>query len=251
MRQQQSGTTPICIFDPIQYHGLAAWLLLRRGEVRSEKDARRMPMLQTIGISLALMMMSSGAIAKTPDKSSAHHPAQPAGAKFGKTHAKPGKTIAAWCRSGRRQHGRSASHHAASVHHRSTVPAGGAPDALYEPTRAIGPRQVGRAAWYGLVGGRTASGEVLDTVSATAAHRSLPLNSYARVTNLDTGRSIVVKINDRGPHSRQFIIDLSPGAAEALDMRRTGVASVIVEPVTAETGPTFAVYRGPNVGVTQ
>ncbi len=146
---------------------------------------------------------------------------------------------------------RSASHHATSTRHRSTVATDGAPDALYGPTRTSGPREVGRAAWYGLVGGRTATGERLDTVSATAAHRSLPLNSYARVTNLDTGRSVVVKINDRGPHSRQFIIDLSPGAAEALDMRRTGVASVIVDPVTAEPGPTFAVYRGSNVGVTQ
>jgi rare lipoprotein A len=100
--------------------------------------------------------------------------------------------------------------------------------------------EVGTAAWYNWVGARTASGEILDTVTATAAHRSLPLASYARVTNLDTGRSVVVKINDRGPWRRRFIIDLSPRAAEAIDVIRTGVAAVIVEPVTPEPGPTDA-----------
>jgi rare lipoprotein A len=252
MRRQQSGTTPICIFDPIQYHGSAARLLLRRGEVRSKKETRRMPMRQTIGISLALLMMSTGAIAKSPDKTAAHHPADPATAKSGKSAIKHIRHAVLPCRSAqRRQQGRQVAQHAAPHRQRAAVPAGGAPDALYGATRATGPRQVGVAAWYGLVGGRTASGERLDTVSATAAHRSLPLYSYARVTNLESGRSVVVKINDRGPHSRQFIIDLSPGAAEAIDMRRAGTANVIIEPVTSEPRATVAVYRGPGIAAAQ
>jgi rare lipoprotein A len=93
------------------------------------------------------------------------------------------------------------------------------------------------AAWYNLVGSRTSTGEFLDTVTATAAHRTLSLGTFARVTNLETGRSVVVRINDRGPHVRRFIIDLSPKAADELDMRRAGVASVVIEPVS---GPTEA-----------
>ena len=89
----------------------------------------------------------------------------------------------------------------------------------------------GKAAWYNLVGRLTANGEILDTVTATAAHRTLPLASYAKVTNSDNGRSIVVKINDRGPYTRGRILDLSPRAADALDMKRVGVAAVVVEPL--------------------
>jgi rare lipoprotein A len=78
--------------------------------------------------------------------------------------------------------------------------------------------QFGKASWYDFVGGQTASGETLDTQTATAAHRSLPLASYAKVTNLDNRRSVIVKINERGPHIRGRIIDLSPRAADALAM---------------------------------
>ena len=81
------------------------------------------------------------------------------------------------------------------------------------------------------MGRLTANGEILDTVTATAAHRTLPLASYAKVTNIDNGRSIVVKINDRGPYTRGRILDLSPRAADALDMKRVGVAAVVVEPL--------------------
>jgi rare lipoprotein A len=76
------------------------------------------------------------------------------------------------------------------------------------------------------VGKQAASGEILDT--ATAAHRSLPLGSYAKVTNLDSGRSVIGKINDWGPYTCGRIIDLSPRAADALDMKRAGVAAVVV-----------------------
>jgi len=97
--------------------------------------------------------------------------------------------------------------------------------------RSTGTSLVGKAARYNRVGKRTASGEILDTVTATAAHRSLPLASHAKVTNLDNGRSVVVKINDRGPYARGRILDLSPRAADALDMKRAGVVAVAVEPL--------------------
>ncbi|MGH7088452.1 MAG: septal ring lytic transglycosylase RlpA family protein [Stellaceae bacterium] len=97
--------------------------------------------------------------------------------------------------------------------------------------RPSGALEFGKASWYGLVGNRTASGEVLDVVTPTAAHRVLPLGSCARVTDLDNGRSIIVEINDRGPFRPRFIIDLSPLAAEELGMRRKGVAAVAVEPI--------------------
>ena len=118
---------------------------------------------------------------------------------------------------------------------------------------ATGAPQIGQAAWYDLVGYRTSNGERLDRVTATAAHRSLPLGSCARVTSLDNGRSVIVRINDRGPYRHRFIIDLSPRAAEALGMLHAGVAAVAVEPVAAGTalGPTDAVYRGPGVAAAQ
>ena len=70
------------------------------------------------------------------------------------------------------------------------------PDPCCSPVRVAGTRQFGKASWYDQVGSPTASGESLDTFSATAAHRSLPLTSYAKVTNLDNHRSVIVKIND-------------------------------------------------------
>jgi rare lipoprotein A len=101
------------------------------------------------------------------------------------------------------------------------------------------------------VGGRTASGEILDSVTATAAHRSLPLASYAKVTNLDNGLSVVVKINDRGPYTRGRIIDLSPRAADALDMKRAGVAAVVIEPLVNQTAPTVVVFQTSGAAVAQ
>ncbi len=101
------------------------------------------------------------------------------------------------------------------------------------------------------MGGRTASGEILDTVTATAAHRSLPLASYAKVTNLDNSRSVVVKINDRGPYTRGRIIDLSPRAADVLDMKRAGVAAVAIEPLLNQAAPTVAAFQSPGTPVAQ
>ncbi|GAB3475342.1 septal ring lytic transglycosylase RlpA family protein [Azotobacter salinestris] len=78
-------------------------------------------------------------------------------------------------------------------------------------------------------GKRTASGELVDRNALTAAHRSLPLGSRVRVTSLRTRRSVVVRINDRGPHARGRIIDLSYKAARQLEMLNAGVAMVRLE----------------------
>ena len=119
----------------------------------------------------------------------------------------------------------------------SAESAGGAADAYLGPVYTSGKSEIGRAAWYNWVGSRTASGEILDWVTPTAAHRSLPLASYAKVTNLDTGRAVVVKINDRGPYRRRFIIDLSPRAAQEIGVVRSGVAAVSVEPIASGRAP--------------
>lgn len=89
----------------------------------------------------------------------------------------------------------------------------------------------GMASWYGpgFQGSRTASGEWFNQYDLTAAHRYLPFGTWVRVTNLNNGRSVVVRINDRGPFSGGRIIDLSTAAAEAIGMINSGVAPVSVE----------------------
>jgi rare lipoprotein A len=86
----------------------------------------------------------------------------------------------------------------------------------------------GTASWYGskFHGRRTSSGEPYDMHLATAAHKTLPLPSYAEVTNLDNGRKVIVKINDRGPFKDDRLIDMSYGAALRLDMIASGTARV-------------------------
>ena len=95
------------------------------------------------------------------------------------------------------------------------------------PTSA-GYHEKGVASWYGskFHGRRTSSGEPYDMHLATAAHKTLPLPTYAEVTNLDNGRKIIVKINDRGPFKDDRLIDLSYGAALRLGMIETGTARV-------------------------
>ncbi|NJO53729.1 MAG: septal ring lytic transglycosylase RlpA family protein [Bacteroidales bacterium] len=92
-------------------------------------------------------------------------------------------------------------------------------------------REEGVASWYGddFHGRLTANGEVYDMHSITAAHPTLPIPSFARVTNLANRRSIVVRINDRGPFHGNRVIDLSVKTAQALDFHRNGVAKVRVE----------------------
>jgi len=93
-----------------------------------------------------------------------------------------------------------------------------------------GYHEKGVASWYGskFHGRRTSSGEPYDMHLATAAHKTLPLPCYAEVTNLDNGRKVIVKINDRGPFKDDRLIDMSYGAALRLDMIATGTARVDV-----------------------
>lgn len=96
-------------------------------------------------------------------------------------------------------------------------------------------RQRGIASWYGTKfhGRRTSSGEPYDMYAMTAAHKRLPLPTYVRVTHLENGRSIVVKVNDRGPFADNRIIDLSFAAASKLGMVDSGTAPVEVVALTA------------------
>jgi len=93
-----------------------------------------------------------------------------------------------------------------------------------------GYREEGIASWYGgyFHGRRTSSGDVYDMYLMTAAHTSLPLPTYVRVTNLDNGRSVVLRVNDRGPFVDDRIIDLSFAAATKLGMADQGTAEVEV-----------------------
>jgi len=97
-------------------------------------------------------------------------------------------------------------------------------------------RQKGRASWYGkkFHGAKTANGEIYDMHQMTAAHPTLPLPSYAKVTNLSNGKSVIVRVNDRGPFLRGRIIDLSYAAAYQLDYIKHGSAEVLVEKMTPE-----------------
>ena len=104
----------------------------------------------------------------------------------------------------------------------------------YVRDTAQGYKERGIASWYGYKfhGNKTSNGEVYDMYSMTAAHKTLPLPSYVRVTNLDNGRSIIVRVNDRGPFAKGRIIDLSYVAARKLDIVKNGTGRVEVEAIT-------------------
>jgi rare lipoprotein A len=93
--------------------------------------------------------------------------------------------------------------------------------------------QVGTASWYGprFHGRKTATGARFDQDKLTAAHRTLPLDTVVRVTNLENNHSVVVLVNDRGPYIKGRVLDLSKGAARALDMVEDGLARVRIEPL--------------------
>jgi rare lipoprotein A len=101
----------------------------------------------------------------------------------------------------------------------------------YVPQDNRGYVREGLASWYGTAfhGRLTANGEVFDRYSIAAAHPTMPLPSYARVTNLKNSRSMIVRVNDRGPYHADRIMDVSERVAEALDFRRAGTARVRVE----------------------
>src|SRR6266480_1711914 len=102
---------------------------------------------------------------------------------------------------------------------------------IYVPEEDTGYREEGMASWYGddFHGRLTANGEVFDMASLTAAHPTLPMPSYARVTNLSNGKSLIVRVNDRGPYHGNRLIDVSNRAAELLEFKGNGVARVRVE----------------------
>jgi rare lipoprotein A len=102
---------------------------------------------------------------------------------------------------------------------------------MYVPEEDTGYREEGMASWYGddFHGRLTANGEVFDMASLTAAHPTLPMPSYARVTNLSNGKSLIVRVNDRGPYHGNRLIDVSNRAAELLEFKGNGVARVRVE----------------------
>ncbi len=104
----------------------------------------------------------------------------------------------------------------------------------YVMASAAGYRERGVASWYGrkFHGRPTASGEIYDMHAMTAAHKSLPLPSYAQVTNLANGRSVVVRVNDRGPFVDNRLIDLSYAAARELDLIAAGTGLVEVKVIT-------------------
>jgi rare lipoprotein A len=106
------------------------------------------------------------------------------------------------------------------------------------PTLPAGWREEGAASWYGpnFAGRPTANGEIFDPDRLTAAHRTLPFGTRVHVTNLENGRTVTVRINDRGPFAHGRIIDLSRAAAEAVDLIATGLARVRLEPAGAPEG---------------
>ncbi len=106
----------------------------------------------------------------------------------------------------------------------------------YTLTSSKGYKERGTASWYGTKfhGYRTSSGDVYDMYLMTAAHKTLPLPTYARVTNLDNGRAVIVKVNDRGPFHSNRLIDLSYAAASKLDLLHNGTGRVEVEALDAQ-----------------
>jgi rare lipoprotein A len=101
----------------------------------------------------------------------------------------------------------------------------------YKPKEELGYNRTGLASWYGSAfhGRKTANGEVYDKYHLSAAHPTFPLPSYARVTNIENGTSVVVRVNDRGPFHEGRVIDVSSKTADLLDMKRTGTAKVRVQ----------------------
>lgn len=110
----------------------------------------------------------------------------------------------------------------------------------------IGFKQTGIASYYGhkFHGRKTSSGEVFNMWAMTAAHTTIPLNAKVRVTNLLNGKSVVVRINDHGPHARGRVIDLSRAAAAQIGMIEKGTARVNVEVIDLDDRPDSEKERG-------
>jgi len=125
----------------------------------------------------------------------------------------------------------------------------------YEPKEDPNYDQTGEASWYGAAfhGRMTANGEIFDSSAISAAHPTLPLPSYVRVTNLENDRSIVVRVNDRGPFRHKRLIDVSEETARLLGFHRQGMTKVRIQyvakaPLEGESkADLLASYRGPSV----
>ncbi len=107
----------------------------------------------------------------------------------------------------------------------------------YVPTETYSYEETGIASWYGpgFHGSRTASGETFDTNELSAAHRTLQMPSFVRVTNLENGRSIIVRVNDRGPFAKNRVMDVSSRAADLLQMKGKGTARVKLQLLSEES----------------
>lgn len=124
----------------------------------------------------------------------------------------------------------------------------------YTPLTGDAPfRQRGLASWYGrqFHGNRTANGETYDMFAMTAAHPLLPIPSYVRVTNLRTGRSVIVRVNDRGPFKNDRVIDLSYAAAAKLGIAAAGTGEVEIERITMAQIASGDVRRGEGARATE
>ena len=197
-----------------------------------------MRMRKTIGLSFVLLVASTAAIAQQAQSPPPGPAIKAKPAKIAPAANKSNKDTAERYRAGAA--GRSERSESRRTGPEPQYAGASAPaDQYLGQMRATGQREIGSAAWYGgrHIGRRTASGDLLDAVRPTAAHRTLPLHSLVRVTNLSNGRSVIVKITDRGPVSRSLIIDVSPRVADDLDMRRAGIARVAIEPVAPATNP--------------
>ncbi|GAC18084.1 septal ring lytic transglycosylase RlpA family protein [Paraglaciecola arctica] len=107
----------------------------------------------------------------------------------------------------------------------------------------------GHASWYGqkFHGHQTANGEIYDMYQMSGAHKTLPLPSFVRVTNLENGKQVVVRVNDRGPFHSGRVIDLSYAAALKLDMFKTGVAEVKIDVIHVDQEGQITVGRSPII----
>ena len=208
-----------------------------------------MPTRRTIGIALACLMTSASAIAQTPEENIT----QSTGVTPGNSETPTDSSRSFACTAAQeRWPADYGSEWVARQRMRFepiTNTDNSAPDPCCRSVHVVSGHQFGKASWYEQVGSPTASGESLDTYTATAAHRSLPLASYAKVTNLDNRRSVIVKINDRGPYIRGRVIDLSPRAADALHMKRAGVVAVVVEPLVNQAAPTITAFQSSGTAV--
>lgn len=110
--------------------------------------------------------------------------------------------------------------------------------------------ETGSASWYGrkFHGHKTSNGEIYDMYGMTAAHKSLPIPSYLKVRNLDNGREVIVRVNDRGPFHSDRIVDLSYAAAKKLGYKDKGTAKVKLTAITVKDSGAYAVPGSSNVG---